>query len=121
MIELGQLEETHAEFAQRGVRIMAISNDDQATASKTQTRFPHLTIVSDADQNLAKAVQVIHAGAAQDGGDTNAPTTILVDGAGKVRWLFRPGQIVVRLSPQQLLAAIDEKLNDQLASRGRSQ
>lgn len=108
MIELGQLEKSQAAFAQRGVRVFAISNDDQATAKLTQEKFPHLTIVSDADQNLARAMQVIHPGAAPDGGDTNAPTTFLVDGSGRVRWLFRPDRFLVRLSPQQLLAAIDE-------------
>ena len=113
MIELVQLDKSHAEFAQRGVRVMAISNDDQATASLTQAKFPHLKIVSDADQNLAKAVQVIQAGAGTGGGDTNAPTTFLVDGAGQVRWLFRPDRFFVRLSPEQLLAAIDQTWRSQ--------
>ena len=110
MIELGQLDKSHAQFAQRGVRVVAISNDDQATTKLTQARFPHLLIVSDADQSLAKAAQVIHAGAAPGGGDTNAPTTFLVDGAGRVRWLFRPERFLIRLSPEQLLAAIDQTL-----------
>ena len=108
MIELGQLEKNHAEFARRGVRVIAISNDDQATAKLTQAKFPHLGIVADADQSLAKAMQVIHPGAAPGGGDTNAPTTFLVDGVGQVRWLFRPERLLVRLAPEQLLAAIDE-------------
>lgn len=108
MIELGQLEKSQADFAQRGVRVAAISNDDQATAALTQAKFPHLLIVSDADQNVAKALQVLHPGAAPGGGDTSAPTTFLVDGAGTVRWLFRPDRFLVRLSPEQLLDAIDE-------------
>jgi peroxiredoxin len=110
LIELGQLEKQHAKFAEREVRIVAISNDDQATAKLTQADFPHLTIVSDADLSLAKAVEVVHAGAAQDGGDTSAPTTLLMDGDGVVRWLFRPSHINVRMSPEQVLAAIDENL-----------
>jgi peroxiredoxin len=110
MIELGQLEKHHAEFEKRGVRIAAISNDDQATASQTQADFPHLMIVSDSDQNLAQAAQVIHAKAGQHGEDTNAPTTVLVDGTGDVRWLFRANRFIVRQTPQQLLAAIDENL-----------
>jgi hypothetical protein len=36
--------------------------------------------------------------------------TILVGGQGTVRWLFRPGRFLERLSPAQLLAAIDEHL-----------
>ena len=108
MIELVQLEKQHNEFAKRDVRIEVISNDDQPTAQATQADFPQLVVVSDRDQNMAKAMQVIHPGMAQDGGDTNAPTTFLVDGDGYVRWLARPQRIIARLSPKELLAAIDE-------------
>ena len=59
---------------------------------------------------MAKAIQVIHAGAGPGRTDTNAPTTFLVDGAGNVRWFFRPNDVLVRLSPDELLAAIDETL-----------
>src|SRR5437879_1387999 len=102
MVELGQLEKQHAQFAQRGVRVIAISNDDQAATALTQADFPHLVVVSDAQQNIAKAMQVIHPGAAPGGTDTNAPTTFLVDGAGAVRWLFRPDRFLARLSPEAL-------------------
>jgi peroxiredoxin len=107
MIELGQLEKQHDLFIRKGVRIAVISNDGQSDAQKTQADFPNLLVISDADQNMAKVIEVIHPGAARDGGDTNAPTTILVDGEGYVRWLFRPAQFLVRLSPEELLAAID--------------
>jgi peroxiredoxin len=108
MIELGQLEKHHAEFARRGVRVVVISNDNQSASQATQAAFPHLVVVSDADQHMAKAMQVIHPGAALDGGDTNAPTTFLVDGDGYVRWLARPERFITRLSPGELLAAIDK-------------
>src|SRR5262245_60684582 len=108
MIELGELERHHAEFAARGVRVVVISNDDQEAARSTQADFPHLTVVADADESMARAIEVIHRGAGQHGEDTNAPTTLLVDGSGTVRWLRRPGNIMSRLSPQEVLAAIDE-------------
>ena len=110
MIELGELEENHAEFEKRKVRVVVISNDKQGDASETQKEFPHLEVVADTQQKMAKAMQVIHAGMGADGGDTNAPTTFLVDGTGRVRWLFRPDRFLVRLSAEQLLAAIDENL-----------
>ena len=110
MVELGELEKQHQEFAKRKVRIVAISNDDQKTALATQADFPHLVVVSDAKQNMARAVQVVHEGGAPGSKDTNAPTTIILDGAGSVRWLFRPDRFLVRLSPEQLLAASDENL-----------
>ena len=109
MKELVQLEKHYQDFTKRNIRIIAISNDDQTSARKTQADFPHLTIVADADQNLAKSLQVIHAGAGHGGTDTNAPTTFLVDGTGKVRWFFRPNNFMVRLSPEELLTAIDEQ------------
>jgi peroxiredoxin len=108
MVELGELEARHADFAKKNVQILAISNDNLATARETQADFPHLKIVSDAEQNLAKALQVIQSGVGPNHSDTNAPTTILVDGDGKVRWVFRPDHFIVRLSPDELLAAIDK-------------
>jgi peroxiredoxin len=110
MIELGELERHHEEFARRRVQVVAVSNDDQATSQLTQADFPHLIIVSDADQSMAKAMQTLHAGAGPDGSTTNAPTTFLLDGEGVVRWFRRPERFMVRLSPSELLAAIDEHL-----------
>jgi peroxiredoxin len=110
MVELGELEGHHERFDEKRVRVVVISNDDQQTAQKTQADFPHLVVVSDHEQNVAKALQVIHAGAGHEGEDTNAPTTFLVDGSGQVRWFFRPSHIIVRLSPDELLRAIDEHL-----------
>ena len=108
MVELGELEKYHQEFDNRHVRVAVVSNDDRETAKRTQADFPHLVVVADAAQTMARAVEVIHAGAGPARQDTNAPTTFLVDGAGTVRWLFRPEQFIVRLSPADVLAAIDE-------------
>jgi alkyl hydroperoxide reductase subunit AhpC len=107
MVELGELERSHERFAERDVRVVVVSNDDQKAAQATQTRFPHLVVVSDAEQNVAKAMQVIHAGVGPDGEDTNAPTTFLVDGTGQVRWLFRSERFIARLSPDEVLKEID--------------
>ncbi len=108
MIELGQLENHHEEFTRRGIRIYAVSNDNENDAKLTQSKFPHLVIVSDADQNVANAMQVIDKGKAADGTDTNAPTTFFADGSGNVRWMFRPDRITDRLPPELLLKALDE-------------
>lgn len=110
MVELGQLERRSKDFDQRQVRVVAVSNDPPEVARQTQADFPHLVIVSDAEQNMAKALQVIHHGAGEGGKDTNAPTTMLVDGSGSVRWLFRPDRFTVRLSPDELLEAVDSTL-----------
>ena len=113
MVELGQLEKHHEDFAKRHVRVVVISNDKQTTAQATQTDFPHLVVVSDSEQNMAKALQVIHSGAGATGDDTNAPTTFLVDGDGHVRRMMRLERFLARYSPQEVLAAIDETWSGQ--------
>jgi peroxiredoxin len=107
MIELGQLEMAHAEFARRNAQVVVVSLDEQEDSQQTQRDFPHLAILSDAERGLANAVDVIHAKSAPGGGDTTAPTTIIVDGNGVVRWTFRPDRFLVRLSPEEVLAQVD--------------
>jgi len=110
MAELGELEKHQQDFVSRKTRVVVVSNDDLKTAQATQADFPHLTVVSDREQKIAKSLGVLDPGHGPAGTDTNAPTTFLVDGTGTVRWLFRPERFIVRLSPQELLAAIDAKL-----------
>jgi peroxiredoxin len=108
MIELGELEAAHAEFDKRKARVVVISLEDQDTAQQTQEQFQHLLVIADKDRKLSGALGVIHAQSAPDGGDTTPPTTIVVDGDGIVRWVFRPERFMTRLSPTEVLAALDE-------------
>jgi hypothetical protein len=39
-----------------------------------------------------------------------SPHRLLVDRLGTMRWLFRPDRHIVRQSPSQLLAAVDEHM-----------
>lgn len=110
MIELGQLEETHEQFAKRKARVVAVSIEDQEAARLTQKDFPHLVVVADADRGLSKALDLIHPESAPEGGDTAAPTTLLIDGEGRVRWIFRADRVFRRLSPEEVLTAVDEHL-----------
>jgi len=112
LIELGELESRFQDFKNRKdpVTIVAVSMDDRETAQKTQSQFPHLTIVADAGGKMCESLNVIHPKSGHGGEDTAAPTTILVDGHGTVRWLFRPDRFLTRLSPAQLLAAIDQRM-----------
>src|SRR5262245_6199517 len=110
MIELGQLEAHWQEFEKRKVRVVVVSVEDQEKARATQADFPHLVVVSDAERKLADAVAVLHPHSAPDGSDTAAPTTILVDGGGTVRWTFRPDRVFTRLSPSQVLEAVDKEM-----------
>jgi peroxiredoxin len=110
MIELGELEKHWQEFEKRKVEVVVVSIEDEETARATQADFPHLKVVSDEKRSLADAVAVIHPRSAPDGGDSAAPTTLLIDGSGTVRWTFRPDRILTRLTPSQLLAAIDKEM-----------
>lgn len=110
MIELGELEANHQEFAKRNVKVIVVAQDDLETTKLTQADFPHLTVVSDPGHKMADVLSVNHPGEGPGGHDTNAPTTFLVDGQGTVRWVYRPERFIVRLSPKELLAAVDEWL-----------
>lgn len=110
MSELGQLEAHHADFDLRNTRIVVSSLEGRETAAQTQAEFPHLVVISDQDRSLADAADVIHKQSAPDGGDTSAPTTILLDCQGQVRWVFRPDRVLRRLSPTELAAALDRYL-----------
>jgi peroxiredoxin len=108
MVELGQLEARHEAFARRNTRIVAVSLDDREHTAKTAEKFPHLLVLSDVDKGLSGAIQVIGPHRSPDGKDATAPTTILVDRQGGVRWLFRPDTFLVRLDADDLLARVDE-------------
>jgi peroxiredoxin len=110
MIELGQLERRHEDFARRNTRVIAVSVEGPDDAKKTQADFPHLLVLADQGRGLSEAAQLIHAHSAPDGADTAAPTTILVDRHGTVCWLYRSPRLVARLSPDEVLQGIDQHL-----------
>ena len=110
MTELGELEAHHEEFARRNARVVVASLDGQDEAQKTQKDFPHLVVVADPDRKLISAAEVLHPGAGPGGADAAAPTTVLIDRQGMVRSLYRPRQVISRLSANEVLAAVDADL-----------
>jgi len=111
MLELGELERHHEEFAQRNTRVVVVSVEGTEDAKITQERFPHLVVVADKARELTGLADVIVPRSAPDGSDTAAPATLLVDRHGKVRWEHRPERILDGLSPGELLAAIDRDMD----------
>jgi len=107
MIELVQLERRHDDFSKRNARVLVISMEGLEDARKTQAQFPHLIALADEARGLSEAAGLIHPHAAPDGRDVDVPTTILVDRHGIVRWLYRSPEVVARLSPDEVLRAID--------------
>ncbi len=110
MLELGQHEKRHEDFKQRNVRVIAVSVEGREDAQKTQTEFPDLLVLADDGHNLSDAAALIHPHAGPGGQDIDAPTTILVDHDGMVRWLYRPPEAISRLSPDEVLQAIDQTM-----------
>src|SRR5262245_49491076 len=110
MTELVQLERRHEDFPKRNTRVIVVSVEGTDDVRKTQADFPHLTVLSDEGRSLSESAGLIHPHAAPDGGDTDVPTTILVDKRGTVRWLYRSPSVIARLSPDELLRAIDGEL-----------
>src|SRR5438105_10275720 len=110
MAELVQLERRHEDFARRNARVIVVSLEGADDARKTQSDVPHLLVLADEGRGLSEAAGVVHPHAAPDGGDAAAPTTILVDRHGTVRWLYRPPGVITRLSPDEVLRAIDQHL-----------
>jgi alkyl hydroperoxide reductase subunit AhpC len=110
MTELVQLERRHEDFPKRNARVIAVSVEGLDDARRTQADYPHLTVVSDEAHGLSEAAGLIHPRAAPDGSDTDVPTTILVDRGGTVRWLYRSPSVIERLSPDEVIRAIDRHL-----------
>jgi peroxiredoxin len=110
MIELGQLERRHEDFARRNTQVVVSSLEGVDDARKTKEQFPHLLVLADEKRGLAEATQLIHPHVGPNGSDANMPTTILVDGHGTVSWLYRSGEIIARLSPDDVLQAIDQHI-----------
>src|SRR6478735_1300137 len=110
MTELVQLERRHEDFSKRNARVIAVSVEKLEDARRTQTDFPHLSVISDAARGLSEGAKLIHPHAAPDGGDADVPTTILVDRQGTVRWLYRSPSVIARLSPDEVLQAIDRNI-----------
>ncbi len=110
MIELGQLEKRHEDFARRNVQVVASSPEGTEDAKKTQEEHRDLRVLADKGMGLTDAVGVRHVHASPDGSDTDLPTTILVDRQGTVRWIFTPSMATERLSPDEVLQAIDQYL-----------
>ncbi len=110
MIELVKLERRHEDFERRNVRVVVVSMEGLQDAQKTQAQFSHLVVLADEGRGLSQAVDLIHVHARSNGDDADTPTTILVDRGGIVRWVYRPAEVISRLSPDDILEALEKHL-----------
>jgi alkyl hydroperoxide reductase subunit AhpC len=110
MVELVQLERRHEDFARRNVQVVVASIEGLELAKQSQAELPHLVVLSDEQQGLTNVADLIHRGVDPKGGDADAPTTFIVDRHGVVRWVYRSGGVLSRLSPDDVLKALDANL-----------
>jgi peroxiredoxin len=112
MSELGQLDRRSEDFARRNTRVIAVSMEGPDDAKQTQAQFPHLLVLADAGRGLSDAAKLVdERNKAPDGRDIDAPTTILVDRHGQARGVMRPPAVIARLSPDEVLQAVDQHLS----------
>ena len=110
MQELGELNGHSEAFTRRGLRVVAMSVDGVDDTAKMQSQFPNLTVLGDPERKMTNAFQALHQGVGPGGSDLAAPTTYLIDAEGTIRWRFRPDRFIVRLTPEEVLAAVDQHL-----------
>jgi peroxiredoxin len=96
------------EFDARKIRVIAISVDTPEESQKLRESqgytFP---ILSDAQHDVIKRWDLVHAHGREDGADIARPAEFLIDATGKVRWVNLTGDFIVRARPQEALAAFD--------------
>jgi peroxiredoxin len=107
MIELVQLDAHHEDFEKRKTRVLVASIESLDDASKTQAQYPHLVVLADHSRKLSEAAGLVHPHAGPDGRDVDVPTTVLTDRQGTVRWVYRSPAVNARLSPEEVVRAID--------------
>jgi peroxiredoxin len=109
MTQLAELESHRGEFSRVGADVVVVSIEDVEAAAQTQRDFPNLRVVSDERRELSSAIDLINRGSAPDGGDSSAPTILLLDGNGTVQWLHRPTRFIARPSVSELAATIEKQ------------
>jgi peroxiredoxin len=110
MVELGELAAHHADFERRNVQVVVASLEGPKEAQRTKDDWKNFVVIADDGCGLALKTRVIHERSGPGGDDTTAPTTILIDRHGIVRWLYRPDSFLERLSPEEVLETVDKHL-----------
>ena len=110
MIGLGELEQRATDFADHNIRVFAISIDRAEDAAWVGEQCPSLTVIPDPESQLIDAFDVKHPHSSPTGDDTAAPTTILIDQEGLVRWVHRPADLFTRYPTHELLESVSKAL-----------
>lgn len=102
------LEESKAEFAKRGVRLVAVSVDPPATSKKLAAEQGYSYVfLSDEKGEVLRQWDLLHA-EAHEGHDISRPAEFLIDSGGVIRWRNLSGDFIVRMDADEALVAIDD-------------
>jgi peroxiredoxin len=105
---LRSFEQRRAELERRGVAIAAISvdsNEESRTLAKSEGyRFP---LLSDPKTEAIRAYGILHEHGGENGQDIARPAEYLIDAGGTIRWENFTENLLVRLRPEQVLAAVE--------------
>ena len=89
---------------------MCVALSSGEAARQTQGQYPNLTLVGDDSEHLANRLELFHLKKAPNGKRAFAPTTILVDRSGTIRYVARPSSIADRLHWSELLDRAKQSL-----------
>ena len=96
-----------SEAEKTGVEIIAVSPDPNARSHEMAQRL-HLRyrFVADPDLAVTRRYGLVHARAGRHGEDVPIPTTVVLDRAGVVRWLWISNNLQARPDPDDVLRAV---------------
>ena len=90
------------------MRIAAISVDTpQVSREHARQQGFSFLFLSDPAAEAIRRYDLLHEGAAPDGGDVGRPAEFLIDATGKVRWTSITKSYAVRTRPAEVLEAVD--------------
>lgn len=100
------IEKSLDKFKEVGVRPIAISVDSPEESRKlTEQSGYTFTFLSDANVEVIRRYDLVHAGAGENGKDISRPAEFLIDSSGTVRWINLTENYTVRARPEQILEA----------------
>ena len=91
-------------FKEAGIRPIAISVDSPEESRKLAEQSGYtFTFLSDANAEVIRRYDLVHAGAGENGHDIARPAEFLLDSTGTVRWINVTENYWVRARPEQVL------------------
>jgi len=92
------------QFKAAGIRPVAISVDSpEESRDLSQKAGYSFTFLSDANAEVIRRYDLVHAGAGENGRDISRPAEFLLDQSGTVRWVNLTENYWVRARPEQVL------------------